>query len=483
MTYSVGGYVSDHYISANPNATSGDTLPATYISGQIVYLFIKVPADNFIYKYTVPSSFVPVSFASGELEDSEYQWYRSPIYVNADTPNLGRITVSRGYQYYTVTWLNWDGRVLYTEEVRYGNVPSYRDRTSDPINTPMKPNDDEHSYIFTGWDKPLVSVKGDVTYTAQYETVPRRYVIMIEHSENGIVTPSGKNYINRFQELLCLFNPDPGYKIKDVILNGVSLGAISGYKFSEITSNQSLRVEFEKITYSVNVISGNGGAVDILGAVQVDPGAGITVNITPDELFVIDSIKVDGVSVEITNTLTLGSITKDTLIEIAFKQAIFSITTDTSSGGTVTPSASLASGETIKVDFHAKFWYNVKDVIIDGASIGAVGNYTFVGVDRDHTVYVEYKLNVWLIVLLSAIGAALLAALVIFTILIIKRTVKTVKPIVVDDEIDSLGVIDEKFLQIVMNEQILLLKIDDETIKISIDEDPSQDLGEDDSNQ
>ena len=67
---------------------------------------------------------------------------------------------------YTVTWKNWDGTVLETDEkVEYGAMPEYNGET------PTKAEETRYTYSFGGWDKDVTAVSGDVTYTAQFEKI------------------------------------------------------------------------------------------------------------------------------------------------------------------------------------------------------------------------------------------------------------------------------------------------------------------------
>lgn len=63
---------------------------------------------------------------------------------------------------YTVKFVNADGTVLQSSEVEYGMVPVYEGTPT------MKPNA-PYTYVFIGWDKTIVEVTGDVTYTAKYD--------------------------------------------------------------------------------------------------------------------------------------------------------------------------------------------------------------------------------------------------------------------------------------------------------------------------
>ena len=58
---------------------------------------------------------------------------------------------------YTVTFLDWDGTVLATDEVEHEQAAT-------------APNDPEREgYLFTGWDKPFDSVTEDINVTALYK--------------------------------------------------------------------------------------------------------------------------------------------------------------------------------------------------------------------------------------------------------------------------------------------------------------------------
>ena len=409
VTYGVDLYITDHYLSSDINAKSGEQFSATYNAGDIIYLFVKKPADTVQYYYTLPSAFESI----GDL------WYRMPICVNSEVPDIGTVKVTRGTQKYTVTWENWDGSIIYSEDYRYGARPSFNNKNAAIKEYPTREDDELYTYVFLGWDKEIRSVTSDITYTARYEAVLKEYTVTVEPTENGRVTPDGSNIINSIDRHTYVFTPNEGYKIKDVIVNGVSMGAIPYYTFDKVKSNQTLRVEFEKIIYSVNVIAGEGGTVDLEGLQSASHGEGLTINITPDDNYIIDFIKVDGVSMEISECFTVGNITKDTVVEIAFKKDVFTVTTECSDGGSITPSHTVALGENARLEFKPKLGYKVKDVIINGVSIGAVEEYTLISVNADHTVRVEYERDAVSIVILTAMTGLFISTLGLSVIVVI----------------------------------------------------------------
>ena len=62
---------------------------------------------------------------------------------------------------YTVTFNNYDGSELATQEYGYGETPVYE-------GTPARREDGVASYVFAGWDKEITKVTESVTYTATY---------------------------------------------------------------------------------------------------------------------------------------------------------------------------------------------------------------------------------------------------------------------------------------------------------------------------
>ena len=66
---------------------------------------------------------------------------------------------------FTITFLNYDGSELQSSEVEAGTMPQYNGTE------PTKPADAQYTYTFAGWDKEVVAVTGDATYTALFVSV------------------------------------------------------------------------------------------------------------------------------------------------------------------------------------------------------------------------------------------------------------------------------------------------------------------------
>ncbi|MCQ2795063.1 MAG: DUF6273 domain-containing protein [Bacilli bacterium] len=65
---------------------------------------------------------------------------------------------------YTITWKDWDGTLLATNEVEENHTPVYKG------DIPTRESSDEnYDYVYSGWDKEIAKATEDTTYTATYD--------------------------------------------------------------------------------------------------------------------------------------------------------------------------------------------------------------------------------------------------------------------------------------------------------------------------
>ena len=82
---------------------------------------------------------------------------------------------------YTVKFVS-DGAELQSTEVEYGTVPEYKGAT------PTMQATAQFTYTFKGWDKEIVAVTGDVTYTATFDETTNQYTITLKNGETVLKT-------------------------------------------------------------------------------------------------------------------------------------------------------------------------------------------------------------------------------------------------------------------------------------------------------
>ena len=82
---------------------------------------------------------------------------------------------------YTVKFVS-EGVELQSTEVEYGTVPEYKGAT------PTMQATAQFTYTFKGWDKGIVAVTGDVTYTATFDETTNQYTITLKNGETVLKT-------------------------------------------------------------------------------------------------------------------------------------------------------------------------------------------------------------------------------------------------------------------------------------------------------
>ena len=80
---------------------------------------------------------------------------------------------------YTVTWKDWNGETLETEEYSWGSMPSY------PGGDPERDADTQWRYSFRGWEPGISFVAGNAEYTAQYDTAPNVYTVKFRKEDGA----------------------------------------------------------------------------------------------------------------------------------------------------------------------------------------------------------------------------------------------------------------------------------------------------------
>lgn len=90
--------------------------------------------------------------------------------------------------FFTITFVNEDGTVLQSGQVREGEMPVYT------AATPTKASTAEHTYAFAGWTPTLAPVTADATYKATYTESKRKYTIQFLNYDASLLQTSQVEY-------------------------------------------------------------------------------------------------------------------------------------------------------------------------------------------------------------------------------------------------------------------------------------------------
>ena len=91
-------------------------------------------------------------------------------------------------QKYTVTWMNGDTILETDNNIEYGAIPTYDGEE------PHRDTDTQYIYIFNGWSPTISEVVGNVTYEAQFESVPNSFTIIWKNGDAILETDANVSY-------------------------------------------------------------------------------------------------------------------------------------------------------------------------------------------------------------------------------------------------------------------------------------------------
>ena len=91
------------------------------------------------------------------------------------------------YIYYTVTFRDYDGRVISSEIYHYG------DEIMVPV-TPTKEADDVYTYNFAGWDNEVTACIDNIIYTATYTPIFIDYTIVFKDYDGKVISSATYHY-------------------------------------------------------------------------------------------------------------------------------------------------------------------------------------------------------------------------------------------------------------------------------------------------
>lgn len=167
--------------------------------------------------------------------------------------------------------------------------------------------------------------------TESTTVVQNYYSIVSSSGANGTISPSGPISVPFGGSQTFAISPNAGYSIADVMVDGVSLGPISSYNFSNVTSNHTISTNFI-MNYSITSTSGPNGTISPLGQIYISYEGIMTYAILPNAGYAIADVQVDGQSVGSVPSYTFSNLASNHTISASF-------TPITGIGGIITDSS------------------------------------------------------------------------------------------------------------------------------------------------
>ncbi len=139
---------------------------------------------------------------------------------------------------YTITWNNWNGTTLETDNnVKNGTTPTYDGAT------PTRPDDTEYTYTWSGWDPEVVPATGNQTYTAtySYERLTTTYTINFDLNGGTSASYSGSKTVEQFSKDVFFFDcVKEGWNFRGWSYNGTKIFDEKGNQLANPTMAKTM---------------------------------------------------------------------------------------------------------------------------------------------------------------------------------------------------------------------------------------------------
>ncbi len=219
-------------------------------------------ADKFEISVDGTLSCIEKSMTSKKLSDNQTFKIRAIgdgiNYKTSDWSNT--VTYVKSVSSYTVTWKNGD-IILETDfNVAEGTLPTYDGAV------PTKAADTQFVYIFSGWSPAISQVSGNVTYTAEFTSVPNSYTIIWKNGDTVLETDENLTYGT-------IPSYDSATPTKDSTAQYTYTFSGWSPQINQVTESVTYQAQFTTTlrTYTVTFFADDG--ITVLDTVTVDYGS------------------------------------------------------------------------------------------------------------------------------------------------------------------------------------------------------------------
>jgi parallel beta-helix repeat protein len=182
--------------------------------------------------------------------------------------------------------------------------------------------------------------------------IPPTFSIVASAGSNGSISPSGTVVVDQGTSKTFTITPNSGFSVASVTVDGVNVGAVTSYTFTNVQANHVINATFATsgVTFTITASAGANGAISPSGPVTVNQGASQTFTITPNAGFAVSSVTVDGTNVGAVTTYTFSNVQANHTISASFATAP---TTITSADGFFNRTLGSSQSGSFSVDFDA----------------------------------------------------------------------------------------------------------------------------------
>ena len=239
----------------------------------------------------------------------------------------------------------------------------------------------------------FINVTSDRSIYATFTVEP--IAITATAGTGGRISPSGEVNVIYGADQTFNTQPDPGYQLSGILVDGSSFTTESSYTLYTVTQSHTIEATFEaygETTLYITADATGSGTIEPIGIVGVGPGGSQQFIMIPDSGYHISSLTIDGTSSTIESIYTFSSVATHHTISVVFASNagadVRLITAETTGQGTIRPNGTIGVKPGASQSFFmAPAEGNVLlDLMVDGAHITPVSLYTFSSVVTNHSI-------------------------------------------------------------------------------------------------
>jgi hypothetical protein len=166
-------------------------------------------------------------------------------------------------------------------------------------------------------------------HTIQAIFAPVTWTITASSLGNGIISPSGSVSVNQGDNITFTMSPEIGYRVSDVVVDGVSQGDAETVTFSNVTANHAITVGFMVENNAPNADAGpdqkveEGDEVTLSGQNSTDPDG---------DVLSYSWIQIEGPSIQLSNSETSTPVFQAPFVSFDGASLVFQLTVRDSDG-------------------------------------------------------------------------------------------------------------------------------------------------------
>jgi len=165
----------------------------------------------------------------------------------------------------------------------------------------------------------------DADHTIAATCVRKQFTITPTWASGGSINPGTIQTVFFGDSITFNIVPDTGYLVDNVLVDGVSQGAITSYTFPNVSANHTIFATFKVRTLVITAVAGANGVIAPAGEVTVNYGGSQAFIITPNNNYLVGDVKVDGASVGPRLVYLFNNVTSNHTIEATFVPAAYKL--------------------------------------------------------------------------------------------------------------------------------------------------------------